>query len=157
MAEPHVAIEDGDTGYCDRCPLPVTHPSHLSVEETRRTEQQALLPPVDAPDTRVGLHHPMTSHQAAQRALPKSGTIKAAIFAIIANRPYGATDDELEITLARTHQSVSSARNALARDGWIAPLVDPEGRHVTRLTRSGNEAHAWTATEMARQQTGAVA
>lgn len=143
MPTQHSPVEDGDTGYCDRCSLPVKHPCHTAAP------QAPLLAPVGDPIAPVRLHQTSTSHRATARALPKSGTVKAAIFAIISNRPHGATDDELEVILGRTHQSVSASRNALMNDGWIEPLL-ADGSEVTRRTRSGNDATVWTATVVAR-------
>lgn len=148
--QPHAAVEDGDTGYCAACPLPMTHPSHLVDVEAR------TLAPVDTPVARVGLNAPATSQRAVAAALPRSGTVKSMIFRTIANRAQGATDDEIEVILDRTHQSVSAARNALAADGWIEPLT-AAGAHVTRRTRSGNDAYVWVASAAARAQMPASA
>ena len=139
--EPHEYVDDG--GDCKVCPLPAKHPKHIAAEPT-------ILAPVDAPEARVGRRHPWTSHAAAAKALPKSGTVKGQIFARIASRPQGATDDELENLLARSHQSVSAARNSLMNDGWIEPL-EVEGVTVTRHTKQGNAAMAWTLTAVARR------
>jgi hypothetical protein len=52
----------------------------------------------------------------------------------------GATDDDIEVSLGRSHQSVSGARNTLVRKGY---LVDSGER---RPNRYGNMAIRWTYT-----------
>lgn len=151
--EPHVAVPDpAQDDYCFTCPLPVAHRVHLAPD----AQEERILASVDAPAAPVGFNHPATAQAAAAKALPRSGTKKAAIFAIIANRPHGATDDELEQIMAKTHQSVSAARNALMNDGLICPLLDADGQQVTRRTRSGNDAIAWGPTTAALQRMGAT-
>lgn len=51
--------------------------------------------------------------------------------------PGGCTDDELEQLIRRSHQSVSSARNALVADGWLYDSGD------RRTNRSGRKAVVW--------------
>lgn len=140
MAPNHTPHDDG-YGSCSTCNLPVKHPCHQTV----------TLPPVDRNEARVGVNHPATAHAAAARALPRTGTLKRRIFEEIAGRGVGATDDELEQALNRTHQSVSASRNSLMNDGWIEPLK-VDGDTVTRRTRTGNDAIAWTPTPAARMQ-----
>ncbi len=55
----------------------------------------------------------------------------------------GFTDDELELRMGRTHQSVSATRNTLMRKGYV---VDSG---LKRHTRSGNPAivYVWTGKE----------
>jgi hypothetical protein len=148
--QPHPWTAD-DAGDCINCVLPERHPVHVTVKAPAEPAQRPLLAPVDDAYIPVRLNAPSASHRAAAKALPRVGTTKRAIFAIIANKPHGATDDELEIILDKTHQSVSASRNSLMHDGWIEPLI-VEGHHVTRKTRSGNEAYAWTLTAAARAQ-----
>jgi hypothetical protein len=56
------------------------------------------------------------------------------------------TDDELEVAMGRSHQSVSATRNTLVRKGF---LTDSGER---RTNRWGNEAIVWTWTRKEPQQ-----
>jgi transcription initiation factor IIE alpha subunit len=80
-----------------------------------------------------------TSRSAAKKALPKSGTRRKEIFELISEREFGLTDDEIEVLTGYTHQSASSVRNSLMRDGLI---VDSEMR---RDNRRGNLSIVWKA------------
>jgi hypothetical protein len=92
----------------------------------------------DAATFRVSKAHPDTSRAVSTKVA--SGTFQADVLAAIRRRgAYGATDDELEVTLGRTHQSVSAARNTLVRKGQV---ID-SGRR--RKTRSKNAAIVWLA------------
>jgi predicted transcriptional regulator len=88
----------------------------------------------------VGRNHPDTSHKAAQKALPNSGTKKKIIYdLIVASGMFGVCDHEIEESLGWTHQTASSSRNALMNDGWV---IDSGHR---RATKQGNDAIAWIA------------
>jgi len=96
--------------------------------------------PVNSNSVRVGRNHPDTSHRAAQKALPNSGTKKKIIYdLIVASGMFGVCDHEIEETLGWTHQTASSSRNALMNDGWV---IDSGHR---RATKQGNDAIAWIA------------
>lgn len=96
--------------------------------------------PVNSNSVRVGKNHPDTSHKAAQKALPNSGTKKKIIYdLIVASGMFGVCDHEIEETLGWTHQTASSSRNALMNDGWV---IDSGHR---RATKQGNDAIAWIA------------
>lgn len=58
--------------------------------------------------------------------------VDQVFLAIIMSGEYGATSDELEVSLGRSHQSISSALTTMFQRGTIA-------RHVSmvRRTRSG--------------------
>lgn len=91
------------------------------------------------PPPSVGFGHPGTSHTAAAAmvGLP-AGRIRVAVLAAVARAgPDGATDDDIERYTGRSHQTVSSARNALAATGYLTDT----GR--TRPTRSGRPATLW--------------
>lgn len=113
---------------------------------------------VDANVTPIGSRHPETAQRAAQRAFPRSGTIRRRIFDYIAARPaFGATDDQLEVALVLRHQTASAARRSLVVDGWLEPMtVEVDGPYpvtretVTRTTRSGADALVWTVTPAGR-------
>lgn len=103
-------------------------------------------PPVNRDVVRVGKDHPDTSHAAAAKALPRSGTLRSAVFGVIAAAgSRGATDDEIEQALGRSHQSVSGARNTLLRDD----LIRDSG--LRRPTRYHNDAIAWVTVDAAHQ------
>ena len=74
----------------------------------------------------------------------REGTIQDAVLTLFVNLyragGIGATDDDIEVTLRRSHQSVSSARNTLVKRGY---LVDSG---YTRPNRYGNMAIRWTYT-----------
>jgi hypothetical protein len=95
-------------------------------------------PPPQSPRTVVGHRHPETARLAARRALPRSGSLKRSMYDLLMLSRNGKTDDELEFSLARPHQTVSAMRNALMNDGWV---VDSGLR---RKTRHGFEAIVWT-------------
>jgi hypothetical protein len=128
----HTFDDDGN-GSCTICPLPSNHPCH-----------SVTRPPVPAPEMITSPHQRETSQAAAAATALRSGTIKAAAYEVIANRPGGATCDEVEEALGRTHQSVSAAVNSLMRARHIVPLVR-DGAEVHRDTRSGHPAIVWTA------------
>lgn len=98
-------------------------------------------PPVDRDVVRVGHDHPETAHKAAAKAMPRSGTLRRQVYdTIAAAGPRGATDDEIEKGLNRSHQSVSGARNTLSGDD----LIRDSG--LRRKTRYRNDAIAWVVT-----------
>lgn len=111
------------------------------------------LRPVGAPTAPVGLHHPMTAHAAAEKALPKSGSLRAHVLDLIEQRgQHGATSDEVQVMTSREHQSISPVLSTLARDGWIEPLRVLGGAALTRRTRLGNEAEVYVLTQVAKSQ-----
>lgn len=68
----------------------------------------------------------------------KQGTTRKAVFDIIRNRgEHGATDDEVEAIMGRSHQTVSAARNTLSSDGLILATTKK------RNTRYGQPATVW--------------
>jgi hypothetical protein len=92
----------------------------------------------DRPYTRTGRNHPTTSHQAGERAVPKSGTKRRQILDLIRMEGHkGRTDDEIEDIMGWPHQTVSARRGELVIEGWIVSAG------ITRLTRSGFQATVW--------------
>lgn len=70
----------------------------------------------------------------------RTGTLQADVLSALIRKSAmfgGATDDELERLLGRSHQSVSGARNALVRKGYV---VDSGER---RKNSHGNVAIVW--------------
>ena len=120
---------------CAACPLPEGHKTHRAAvpfHEARPAEPRAGWP---------------TTHAAAAAIAPKYGTVRAVVLAAIADAgERGATDDELEQITGRSHQSLSACRNSLMRSGHIEPVLADDGRALTRDTRHGNAAIAWTTT-----------
>lgn len=95
-------------------------------------------PPVKRAVTRTRHDAPQTSHDAADTAKLRVGTLRYDVHRSIRFAGIeGRTDDELEEILVKSHQSVSAARNTLANDGLI---VDSG---VRRPTRTGNDAIVW--------------
>jgi hypothetical protein len=129
----HTFDPDSSGLSCDTCLLPKKHPNH----DVART-------PVDAPSTVVTVNQSPTAQAAGEAAALRSGTLRAKIYHWIVTRPQGATTDEVEVHLDRSHQSVSSAMNTLAGNGHIVPLVQ-DGREVRRDTRTGNPATVYVA------------
>jgi hypothetical protein len=139
---PHLYEDDGDGG-CALCPLPRRNAIHgpPAADDPDPLAGPAL-PAVDRDVVAVGARHPVTSRVAADRARPRSGTKRAAIFAVLC-RPQGATDDEVEEITGWRHEVVSGARNTLMHDG----LVFDTGQR--RPTRRGNPAGVYRATPAA--------
>jgi hypothetical protein len=84
----------------------------------------------------VANHASNTSRKAAEKVLPKTGTMRKAIFDAIANHG-GLADFEIEALLKGKHQSISAGRRGLVIDNFI---ID-SGR--TRKNESGNECTVW--------------
>lgn len=125
--EKHTFDDDGN-GYCDTCPMPPKHPIH-----------DVVRPAVSDPAPVITANQSATSQAAGEAARLRSGSLRKAAYEFIANRPAGATTDEVEIALERSHQSVSSAINSLTAHGYLVALVR-DGGEVYRETRSGRSA-----------------
>lgn len=94
--------------------------------------------PIDAPTAFVGRNHPDTAQAMQRRALPRSGTVRAQIVAIMREAGgEGLTDYELAAVMRRSHQSVSGATSKLRQDGWLGVT----GR--TRDNEFGNPSGVW--------------
>jgi hypothetical protein len=126
----HTYDDDGSGIGCDACPMIKGHPIH-AVADPR--------PAIDAPGPAVSVHQSATSQAAGEAARLRHGTLKAQVYEFIRTHPNGATTDEVEVELHRSHQSVSSAVHSLKVAGHITPLVR-DGRTVERSTRSGSAA-----------------
>ena len=139
MPKPHSFNDDG-YGDCEDCNLPFPNPVH-----------QVGTVPVNAPDPVITPHQSATSQAAGEAARLRSGTLKAQAYGLIANAPGGATCEEIELALARSHQSVSSAVNSLVRNGHIRPMLQPTGGPLQRQNKSGHFATVWMPVRAAQQ------
>lgn len=129
MSTPKHTFDPDSSGLtCDTCSLPKKHPQH---DVTR--------PAVNEPAPVITVNQTATSQAAGEAARIRSGSLREAAYRYIANKPGGATTDEVEVALQRSHQSVSSAINSLATQGHLVPLVR-EGSEIQRATRSGRPA-----------------
>lgn len=97
------------------------------------------------PTTRPAINRPVvavgrqaTSRAAALTALPKSGTNRARILDYI-RATEGATDEEIEIALQLSGNTVRPCRVSLVQDGWV------RDSGLRRPVRSGNDAIIWCA------------
>lgn len=105
--------------------------------------------PMFAPDGRpdptllntiTGRNHPDTSHAAALRALPCTGTGKARVLARLQEvHPAGLTDEELQRQLNMGPNTCRPRRVDLVREGW----VEDSGERVPSST--GSPSIVWRA------------
>ncbi len=86
--------------------------------------------------TTTGAEHPPTSHQAADRIRPMSGTQRAEVLRVVAYRDM--TDEEIGHLLQMNPSSVRPRRGELVDMGWLA-----DSGH-RRFTQSGAKAIVWT-------------
>ncbi len=92
----------------------------------------------EASQTTTGTDHPETSHMAAARVWPKTGTQRAKILKLLYTLwPGGLTDEEIQDRLGMPANSERPRRIELTRMGW---LVDTGH---TRETRGGDPAILW--------------
>lgn len=77
-----------------------------------------------------------TSRDAADKALPKSGSNRRRIYEAISEHG-GLADFELEQILEGSHQSISAGRRSLVIDKFI------EDSGNTRYNDNGNECTVW--------------
>lgn len=97
--------------------------------------------PVDANVAPVSLDHPMTSHGAASRVLPSTGTKRRLVYdALIEAGTHGLCDFEIEARFRWKHESASACRRSLVVDGW----VENSGR-TRDVPDTGNAAIVWIA------------
>jgi hypothetical protein len=100
--------------------------------------QKANRRPIEANTVRLGRRSPKTSQIAAERVLPRTGTKRARVFALIQDAgERGLCDHEIEALTGWLHQSASSIRNGLMNDGWI------KDSGLRRKTPQLNNAIAW--------------
>lgn len=95
--------------------------------------------------TTTGTDHPTTSHEAAGRVWPRTGTQRAKVLRLFYNAwlawdtawPAGFTDEEAQDRLGMAANSERPRRGELTRMGW---LVDTGHK---RATRGGDPAIIW--------------
>lgn len=95
------------------------------------------------------MHNAPTTQAMRRKVWPRTGSLRLRMVRVIANAPGGMTDDDLEVVLARSHQSTSACRNGLVADGWLVAATHPNGSAMVRRNRHGNEAQVWEATPAA--------
>lgn len=76
-----------------------------------------------------------TSNEAYESTAEFRETLKSQIVLLLTVFPM--TDDELEVALDRSHQTISATRRALVKEGRI------EANGEKRATRSGRRAQVW--------------
>lgn len=99
---------------------------------------QREMPAIDRNTVILALDCRETSARAAEKALPRSGTKRAKVYEFLRSN-YGATDEEIEIALGMSGNTVRPTRISLMKDGWV---VDSG---LYRKTRGGNDAIVWRA------------
>lgn len=89
------------------------------VEAVHALDELGLEPITDSEGSYV-VGSPETSRKAAKAMLPKKGLLRRQVLHDVYCRSDGlASDEMIERSLQRLHQSVSSARYDLVRDGWL--------------------------------------
>jgi hypothetical protein len=94
------------------------------------------MPQIDDNVVYIAKYASKTSADAATKILPKTGSLRRAVYEAIANHG-GLADFELEQLLGGKHQSISASRRSLVIDKFI---VD-SGQ--TRYNEGGNECTVW--------------
>lgn len=158
----HDYVKTG-AGYCGHlgpdgveCGLPKSNARHapgpkVVVPEQRTTARPT---PISSAGVPIGLNSPLTSYAAAEVASVRAGSTRARIVAAVASAPNGLTDAELERHLEVKHETVSSARNWLMNNGWLAPGTTPDGVPAKRPVNAdgtGSLATVWVLTAAGRQ------
>ena len=113
-------------------------PSEVAIAEAMRSaieRYRAERPPLVANHTVPGKNP--VSHDAARRALGKSGNARLRIYNIIKDTPQGLTADETRQLMKLPFNSVSARICDLAAEGW---LTDSGKR---RETSTGAMATVW--------------
>lgn len=113
--------------------------SHLGYVVSRQNKI-ARLRSVDSNVVSISKSPRKTSRDAANKILPRSGTIRRMVFNEIV-RSGGLTDHQLEINLNGKHQTISASRRSLVVDGFV---VDSG---TTRKNPQGNDCIVWQSAE----------
>lgn len=138
MGTPHTAVEEGSTGFCQLCPLPMRHPSHLTPEPAADEVGRTI--PSRGSD-------PRTSHAAAKHVAVTAKNQRGKILAAYAGVAAGLTDDEAQVRAGVSPESCYWKRCSELRDGgYIADTgLRRTGRAgveriVSALTQEGAQA-----------------
>ena len=81
-----------------------------------------------------------TSRKAAEKILPRTGSIRREVYELIKRANIGLTDYELELMLKGKHQTVSASRRSLVVDGFLSDSG------ITRKNEVGNDCIVWEIT-----------
>lgn len=83
-----------------------------------------------------------TSIAAAQKILPKTGSLRRKVYEYILNQGLrGATDQEMELTLNIDGNTIRPTRISLLKDGFILDTG------TTRKNQHGNDCIVWRSAE----------
>jgi hypothetical protein len=83
-----------------------------------------------------------TSIAAAQKVLPKTGSLRRKVYEYILNQGLrGATDQEMEVTLNIDGNTIRPTRISLLKDGFILDTG------TTRKNQHGNDCIVWRSAE----------
>jgi hypothetical protein len=81
-----------------------------------------------------------TSRKAAEKILPRTGSIRREVYNLVQRANIGLTDYELELMLKGKHQTVSASRRSLVVDGFLSDSG------MTRKNDVGNDCIVWQIT-----------
>jgi transcription initiation factor IIE alpha subunit len=83
-----------------------------------------------------------TSIAAAQKVLPKTGSLRRKVYEYILNQGlHGATDQEMELSLKIDGNTIRPTRISLLKDGFILDTG------TTRKNQHGNDCIVWRSAE----------
>lgn len=120
--------------------MPIQDVHRIVVEDyerkTLQRDKTQRLRAVDSNVVTMGSKSQRTSQKAAERFLPRSGSVRRKVYEHLVSRG-GRTDYELESDFGMSHQTISASRRSLVVDGW---LVD-SGQ--TRKNKSNNDCIVW--------------
>lgn len=131
-----------------RCGYEVTNANVHAPGAIRLPPPLRSVPPVDSDHVSIAMDAPPTSVAAAAVARTTRGKVRRGVLSLAAH-PTGVTDWEAEGVLDESHQTVSSARNSLMRDGLVERMCDVDGQPVVRRTKR-SQAQVWTITTAGR-------
>ena len=110
----------------------------IVAQDYHRKTQQVPKRAVDSNVVYLSSKARETSKKAATKVLPKTGSLRKTVYDFINNRKeFGATDQEMEVILRVSGNSIRPTRLTLADDGWIMDSKQ------TRVNEHGNECVVW--------------
>lgn len=131
-----------------RAPRGSQRKTEAMVDIARRAQpvrHAVRLPSPTLRSSKVRRDHPDTSHNAAERIMPRSGTQRHAVLSLIAASD-GLTDAEIQDGLRISESSERPRRIELVEQGWI------EDSGVRRIYRGHEEAIVWVLTSQGRRE-----